>query len=30
MMQKETIPDDYCNICFANPVDTLLMPCAHG
>ncbi|CAJ0574282.1 unnamed protein product, partial [Mesorhabditis spiculigera] len=30
IIQKETIPDDYCNICFANPVDTILEPCQHG
>lgn len=30
LLQKDTIPDDYCNICYANPADTLLTPCSHG
>ncbi|CAJ0944006.1 unnamed protein product, partial [Mesorhabditis belari] len=30
MIQKVAIPDDYCNICYANPADTTLIPCSHG
>lgn len=30
ILQRTQIPDDYCNLCYAQPPDTVLSPCTHG